>query len=227
MSRSLPVVAIDGPAGVGKSTTARALAERLGLPYLDTGAMYRCLALDALRRGVDLEDRGAVEASAKRAALELRYEDGRVELVLDGVSVGAEIRSSEVAQATSRISAYPGVRRRMVELQRSFGERYGGVIEGRDIGSVVFPQTPHKFFLDADLAVRAERRHKELVARGERRAEAQVAAELELRDLRDRQRVEAPLVQCSDHVRIDTGGLRPNEVVERIARAVEAGAGHC
>jgi len=227
LSRSLPVVAIDGPAGVGKSTTARALAERLGLPYLDTGAMYRCLALDALRRGVDLEDRGAVEASAQRAALELRCEDGRVELVLDGLPVGAEIRSSEVAQATSRISAHPGVRRRMVELQRSFGERYGGVIEGRDIGSVVFPQTPHKFFLDADLAVRAERRHKELVARGERRAEAQVAAELELRDLRDRQRAEAPLVQCSDHVRIDTGGLRPDQVVERIARAVEAGAGHC
>jgi len=224
LSSAPPVVAIDGPAGVGKSTTARALAERLGLPYLDTGAMYRCLALDALRRGVDLDDRDAVEAAAASASLELRCEGGRVELVLDGAPVGPEIRTSEVSRATSQISAFPGVRRRMVELQRSFGERHGGVIEGRDIGSVVFPSAPFKFFLDADLAVRAERRHKELVRRGERHAAAQVAAELERRDRRDRQRAEAPLVQCPDHVRIDTGDLRPEEVVERIARAVEAAA---
>jgi cytidylate kinase len=219
------VVAIDGPSGVGKSTAARGLAQRLGLPYLDTGAMYRCLALDALRRGIDLADREAVEAAAVAAGLELRSRDDRVELVLDGVAVGEEIRSSEVSQATSTISAYPGVRHRMVDLQRRFGERHGGVIEGRDIGSVVFPDTPHKFFLDADLSVRAARRHRELVARGETRREEQVAAELERRDVRDRERVESPLVQCPDHVHIDTGALRPEEVVERIAGAVEAGRG--
>ncbi|HVS16901.1 MAG TPA: (d)CMP kinase [Thermoanaerobaculia bacterium] len=220
MSRSRPVVAIDGPAGVGKSTTARMLARRLGIPYLDTGAMYRCLALGVLRQGIDPEDRAAVEAGAAGTRLELRMTDDGPELLLDGTPVGAEIRSSEVSQATSTISTYPEVRRRMVELQRRFGERHGGVIEGRDIGSVVFPATPHKFFLDADPRVRAERRHRELEARGERREAREIAAELEERDQRDRQRQDSPLVRCSDHVLIDTGELRPEQVVERIASAV-------
>jgi CMP/dCMP kinase len=220
MTRPRPIVAIDGPAGVGKSTAARLLAERLGIPYLDTGAMYRCLALYVLRQGIDPADRVAVEECAAGAPLELRLADAGPELLLAGSPVGAEIRSSEVSSATSTISTYPGVRHRMVELQRRFGERHGGVIEGRDIGSVVFPSTPHKFYLDADPWVRAARRHRELAERGELRDEREIAAEMEERDRRDRQRADSPLVRCPDHVLIDTGELRPDQVVERIARAV-------
>lgn len=221
MSSGPTVVAIDGPAGVGKSTAARLLAKRLGVPYLDTGAMYRCLTLRALRDRVPLDSADAVERSARQARLDLEWKDGAVRLALDGATVGDEIRSAAVSHAVSRVSSYPGVRARMVELQRRFGRRYGGVIEGRDIGSVVFPETPFKFFLDADPSVRAERRYQELVASGEPLERRDVAAELVARDRQDRERANAPLVETPGHHRIDTTDLVVDEVVEEMLRTVE------
>jgi cytidylate kinase len=224
------VVAIDGPAGVGKSTAARLVASRLGVPYLDTGAMYRSLTLRVLRDGVDLEDAAAVEHSVTEAVLDLELDgqDGRradrgreVRLVLDGDVVDAAIRSEAVSRAVSKVSSYPAVRQRLVELQRQFGHRYGGVIEGRDIGSVVFPETPYKFYLDADPGTRAERRFLELRARGETSQRQAVAADLESRDRQDRGRALAPLTRTPDHRNLDTTHLSIEQVVATILQAIE------
>jgi cytidylate kinase len=215
------VVAIDGPAGVGKSTAARRLAERLGVPYLDTGAMYRCLGLVAVREGLDLDDRRRVEERLGRAGVDLRPRNGASpELRLEGEAVGEQIRSPEVSRATSRISTYPGVRRRMVELQRAFATAHGGVLEGRDIGTVVVPETPFKFFLDADPEVRASRRHRELVGRGLAPSLETVRGELDARDRQDREREDSPLRRDPSHVFIDTGRLDPEQVVERMLEVI-------
>jgi CMP/dCMP kinase len=220
------VVAIDGPAGVGKSTAARSLALRLGVPYLDTGAMYRCLGLVAVREGIDLEDRERVEDVLGRANVELRSRAGSApELLLEGVPVGDSIRTPEVSRATSRISIYPGVRRRMVELQRAFAATHGGVLEGRDIGTVVVPDTPFKFFLDADPRVRATRRHRELSQRGDASPLAVVQRELDARDRQDRERTDSPLQRDRTHVLIDTGELTPDEVVDRMVTEISRAAG--
>jgi cytidylate kinase len=221
MSRSL-VIAIDGPAGVGKSTAARRLADRLGIPYLDTGAMYRCLGLVAVREGLDLEDRHRVEQRLGRANIDLRpCNGGAPELRLEGEAVGDQIRSPDVSRATSRISTYPGVRRRMVELQRAFAAAHGGVLEGRDIGTVVVPETRFKFFLDADPSVRAGRRHRELEGRGAASTLESVRRELEARDRQDRERADSPLRRDPTHVFIDTGLLDADQVVERMLEVIE------
>ncbi len=216
------VVAIDGPSGVGKTTVARRVAELLGLPYLETGAMYRTLGLKVLEAGVDPEDREAVEALARELALDLAPGDGgRVEIRLEGRPVGERIRSPEVSDATSKVSVYPRVRERMVELQRACARRGGGVLEGRDIGTKVFPDTPHKFFLDAPPAVRVERRYRQL--RGGGRAEIsrdELLAEVVERDRRDRGRRESPLTADASYTRIDTSLESAEEVARRIVAAV-------
>src|SRR5690606_11745467 len=149
VSRSPLVAAIDGPAGVGKSTVARLLAARLGLPYLDTGAMYRALTLHLLDRGVDPNDRAAVAAALPEARIELRVEpDGSARVLLAGEPVESRIRTPEVADATSRAAVHPEVRERMVTLQRELAGRHGGVMEGRDIGTRVVPDAPFKFFFE-------------------------------------------------------------------------------
>jgi cytidylate kinase len=218
------VVAIDGPAGVGKSTVARLLARRLGIPYLDTGAMYRALALFLLDRGVDPDDRGAVAAVVDQARIELRGgSGGRVEVLLDGRPVEDRIRTAEVSAATSRAAVHPEVRARMVVLQRQLAESSGGVVEGRDIGTRVLPEAPFKFFLDAPAAVRARRRLADLRAAGSEAGEDDVARALAERDERDRERELAPLVPAAGAIVVDTASDPPERIVAamlaRIGRA--------
>jgi CMP/dCMP kinase len=222
MTSSAPlIVAIDGPSGVGKSTAARRLAARLGLPFLDTGAMYRALALRVLEREVDPQDREAVVALAGDADVRLgRRQDGSFEVLLDGEPVESRIRTPEVGEATSAISAYPEVRRRMVRLQRDAAGQFGAVLEGRDIGTRVFPDTPHKFFLDARPEVRCERRFEELTAAGRAVTREQVVDEITRRDRRDSTRADSPLTRDDSYTLIDSSGLTIDEVVERMARQI-------
>jgi cytidylate kinase len=220
-----PVIAIDGPSGVGKSTAARRLARRLGLPYLDTGAMYRALALAVLDAGADPGDRAAVAAIAEGADLRIApAADGGLEVLLDGAPAGERIRTPRIGEASSVIAAYPEVRRRLVALQRAGGEAHGGVIEGRDIGSRVFPGTPHKFFLTAPPEVRHRRRWEERRAAGRAASWDEVVAEIEGRDRRDAERSESPLTFDASYIVIDTSELTADEVVDRIADAVGARA---
>jgi len=212
------VVAIDGPAGAGKSTIARRVASRLGFVYIDTGAMYRAVGLWALRTGVDLEDMHRLEQLASAARIEFAPGSGRV--FLNGEDVTDAIRTPEVASAASRISVYGGVRRAMVAEQQRIGRQTNVVMEGRDIGTVVFPDADVKIFLDAAPQVRAERRLRELRERGQPADAAQVAAELEERDLRDRTRAESPLMQAPDAVYLDTTGLSIEEVEEAVLKLV-------
>jgi cytidylate kinase len=219
------VVAIDGPAGVGKSTVARGLARELGLPYLDTGAMYRALGWKALRDGVAHEDHDAVARLAAATDLDLRPRaDGGVDVRLDGAPVEPHIRAPEVGEMASRLAAQPAVRARLVELQRAFGGTHGAVMEGRDIGTVVFPQTPFKFFLDARPPVRVRRRIDQLRAAGREASDAEVGEELHRRDRRDRERAHSPLAWDPSYERVDTSDMTLDEVVTHLAAAVAARA---
>lgn len=215
------IVAIDGPAGVGKSTVARQLAASLGVPVLDTGAMYRTVALEVLDRGVDPDDGAAVEKICAETELEMQLTPaGEIEVLLGGVPVGQRIRSPEVSAAASRVSIHPGVRERMVELQRRTAERSGAVLEGRDIGTVVFPHTPYKFFLTARQGVRAERRHRELIAAGKNADFAEVLADLEIRDERDESRATSPLRQDESYFVVDSSDIGTAEIVEKMVGQV-------
>lgn len=218
------MVAIDGPAGVGKSTAARHLAARLGIPYLNTGAMYRALALEVLDRGVDPADERAVEGLAAVAAVELAppaEAGGELEVRLHGRSVAARIKGPEVSEVTSRIATYPGVRRRLVELQREGGRRFGGVVEGRDIGTRVFPTARFKFFFDARPEVRAGRRLAELKPSRPELTLERVLAEQTARDARDSSRAESPLTRDETYRLVDTSDRGVDEVVEELARWIE------
>jgi cytidylate kinase len=202
------VIAIDGPAGAGKSTVARALAIKLGFTYLDSGAMYRCVALAALRRNLDLDD---PEVMAELAgAISVSLDGGQVEL--DGEDVSAEIRAPEVSEASSRVSVHPGVREAMVARQRELIAAGRYVAEGRDIGTVVSPDSPLKVFLTASAEERARRRAAQI---GEDPATV-LAAQRE-RDLRDETREHSALRAAADAVEIDTTGFSQDEVVGRIA----------
>ena len=207
------IVAIDGPAGAGKSTIARAVAAALGSVYIDTGAMYRAVAVRGVHESADPGDEERMTAIASAAEIELAPE-GRV--LLDGEDVSAGIRTPEIAQLASKVSALPGVRRAMVALQRKMAESVPVVMEGRDIGTVVFPNAQVKIFLDATPEVRAARRVRDMRERGIEADPAQVAAEIRERDHRDRNRAEAPLTQAADAVYLDSSGMTIDQVVEAV-----------
>lgn len=214
------VIAIDGPAGAGKSTIAKRVAEKLGYLHVSTGAFYRAVALWALRLGTELTDIYRVTQLANEAKIELLPENGRV--LLNGEDVTDAIRVSEVSNAASQISAFPGVRRALLPLQRSIAQQSSVVMEGRDIGSVVFPEAQVKIFLDADPSERIQRRALEKQQGGEGPTTSIVAGELRARDQRDRSRAEAPLVQAPDAELVDTTGLSLEQVEEIVLRLVRA-----
>jgi cytidylate kinase len=218
VSRRL-VVAIDGPSGAGKSTAGRALARKLGYVFLDTGAMYRALALAALRAGVPLDAEGDLAALAARTRIEL---EGSSEMVtLDGEDVTGDIRTREVSAAASRVSRHPQVRRLMVARQQELGRPGGVVLDGRDVGTVVFPDADLKFYLDADARRRAERRHAELAAAGVHSDVDAIEREIRARDHADSTRSDSPLTRAPDALYLDTTVLGPEEVVRRMAAAVQ------
>ncbi len=205
------IIAIDGPAGAGKSTIARSIAEKLGFTYIDTGAMYRAIALWALRAGVNLDNPIGLERLAGEA--EIDFENGRV--LLNREDVTAAIREPRVSDAASKVSAVPGVRRALRDEQRRIGFENSVVMEGRDIGTVVFPDAQIKIYLDASPDIRAIRRARETGA-----ALGEVAREIAERDHRDRSRAEAPLTQAPDAYYIDSTGLTPEQVEEAILKIV-------
>jgi cytidylate kinase len=206
-------IAIDGPAGAGKSTIARRIAGKLGFVYVDTGAMYRAVALWALRANVSPSDMHRLEQLAFAAHIEFNPRDNAV--LLNNEDVTAEIRTPEVSRAASEVSLVPGVRRAMVQKQREIGGQISVVMEGRDIGTVVFPEATVKIFLDAQPEERASRRANELAQPADL-----VESQLRERDQRDRGRAESPLVQAPDAVYIDTTGLSIDQVEAAILKIV-------
>jgi CMP/dCMP kinase len=217
------IVAIDGPSGAGKSTVAKLLARRLGVPYIDTGAMYRAIGLAAREAGVRLPIEDPESVTRLAESLSIGIETGpEMRVSLDGRDVTAEIREPEISRYASAVSAVPGVRRRLVAEQRRLAAASGGVLEGRDIGTKVFPDTPHKFFLTADLPVRARRRAAELAERGTPQRYDDVLAEMEKRDSDDATRSESPLTRDDTYVLVDSSGRDAAAVVEDIERRVRA-----
>ncbi|MGZ8780069.1 MAG: (d)CMP kinase [Thermoanaerobaculia bacterium] len=217
------IVAIDGPSGVGKSTTSKLVARALDIPHIDTGAMYRAIGLAAVRRGVDLNDGAALERLASAAIIEFVPGDPP-RVLLEGEDVTHLIRTPEISMAASHVSAASGVRRVLVRLQQELGRRDGGVLEGRDIGTKVFPETPHKFFLTARPEVRARRRYAELIARGEAADFDTVLAQSVRRDEQDSTRADSPLSFDESYTVVDTSDLTITEVVAAIVSAVRAPA---
>ena len=213
-------VAIDGPAGAGKSTVAKEVARALGYALVDTGAIYRAVALLASRQSVAWDDDVGLERVAKHLAIDFQLVDGVNRVLVDGEDVTDAIRSQEISRGASLVSARPVVRAGLLELQRRLAGRGGAVLEGRDIGTVVCPDAPVKFFLDASPEERARRRHEELVARGEQPNFEEVLRDMVERDRQDRQRTVAPLKAAPDAVHLDSTKLPVDEVISEIVRAV-------
>jgi len=210
------IIAIDGPVGSGKSTLARRVAAILGYIYIDTGAMYRSVALKALRRGVPLEASDRLTALAGETRIDLRAFDGTQQVFLDGEDVTAAIRTPDVAQAASKVAVVPGVRKVLVAEQRRAGEKGGVVMEGRDIGSIVFPDAQLKIFLTASPEVRAERRWREHQQKGDAIDLARTLEEIRERDRRDRERATSPLVRAQDAVVVDSTAMEAEEVARLV-----------
>lgn len=213
-------MAIDGPAGAGKSTVAKAVAKRLGYRYMDTGAMYRAVAWKVMRRGADPDDESALGRILEGTVVDLGADEDSPTVMLDGADVSGAIRTPEVGQMASRVSGMGVVRKRMADLQRSMGRNGGVVAEGRDMGTVVFPDAEVKIYLDASPETRARRRFRELAGRGSALTLEQTLADVMRRDRRDRERTVAPLRRADDAVLIDSTGLSVAAVIEKVLEHV-------
>jgi cytidylate kinase len=221
------VITIDGPAAAGKSTTARAVARHLGCLYLDSGAMYRAFGLKVERLGGPslLDDAAAIDALARATTIDFTGPRDDPSVVLDGVPLGDEIRTPRVSDMASRVAAIPEVRARMVELQRAMAAQVSLVAEGRDMGTVLFPNAPVKVFLVATVDERARRRQRELAGRGVEQAFDLVKNDIEERDRRDRERNIAPLVPAADAIVVDTSGMTVDAQIQAVLAAVESRVG--
>jgi len=209
-------IAVDGPAGAGKSTIAKLVAKKMNLIYVDTGAMYRAMALYMLKQNVDINDETAVAEACTGADVTIKYEDGMQVVYLNGENVNAFLRTEEVGNAASKTSAIPAVRARLLELQQNLARTSDCIMDGRDIGTCVLPNADVKIYLTASSAVRAKRRYDELTAKGENCDIAQIQADIEERDHRDMTREIAPLKQAEDAVLVDSSYMTIDEVVEKI-----------
>ena len=215
-------IALDGPAGSGKSTIAKALAKDYNILYLDTGAMYRACGLKALRLGVDPKDGEAVKKMLPLLNVKVEYSGGKQHTILDGEDVSDAIRENVVSMAASSISAHACVRVKMVEMQREIAKGMSCVLDGRDIGSVVLPQAKYKFFVTADSKVRAKRRFDELSARGETVDFEKLHEEIIMRDKQDSEREFSPLRRADDAVLVDTSNMTIDEVVATIKAVIQS-----
>ncbi len=211
-----PIVAIDGPAGAGKSTVAKGVADRLGYLYIDTGAMYRAIAWKVLEAEIPMSDTKAIVSLAMRTQIKLTNIDAEQHVFADEEDVSLQIRTPEATRAAAPVSTIPGVRKRLVELQRNLAAEGGVVMEGRDIGTVVFPDAEVKIFLTASAQQRANRRVAQMKELGLEADPAQIAEEMRDRDLRDSSRADAPLMQAADAVLVDTDRMSVEQVVDAI-----------
>jgi len=213
-------VAIDGPSGAGKSTVARAAAMKLCYVYVDTGAMYRAIGLAVCRKGVSGEDAAGIAAALDGIEITLRYENGTQHVLLCGEDVSDAIRTPEIAYYASKVSAVPEVRQFLLDLQRNMAKKGNILMDGRDIGTVILPDAQVKIFLTASAKCRAERRYRELIAKGQDVTLERVLSDIESRDEQDRTRAIAPLRQAEDAVLLDTGNLTLEESIEAVLRII-------
>lgn len=214
-------ITLDGPAGAGKSTAAKALAKRLGISYLDTGAMYRALTLKGLRGGIDLADENALAALARRTRIDFKeMPDGTLNVTLDGVDVSREIRTIQVTNNTFYAARAPKVRKILVARQRQIGLKRSLVGDGRDLGTVVFPKADYKFYLDADFEERVRRRLRDLKAAHKTVDKARLRADMKERDHKDLSRSVGPLKKAKDAIVIDSSGLTVETTVDKIMRHI-------
>ena len=214
-------IAIDGPAGAGKSTIARAVSQSLGFLYVDTGALYRTIALFVLRMGIDPSDRNAVKELLPKIHIRLAYEDGDQQMYLGTENVSSLIRTPAVSSAASKVAVHPEVRAFLLEEQRRFAREGNVLMDGRDIGTVVLPDATVKIFLTASPEVRAERRYKDMILKGENISYEEILEKVKLRDYTDSHREVAPLKQAEDAVLADTGNLTLDESIDLIRRIIE------
>ena len=215
-------IAIDGPAGAGKSTIARRVSETLGFIYVDTGAMYRAMGLYFLAKGIDTEDENAINASLPGADIRLQILDGSQHVFLNGEDVSVRVRTEEAGMMASRTSKYPQNREKMVAMQQEIARTSNVVMDGRDIGTVVLPDAPLKIYLTASVPVRAQRRYQELLRKGQHPVLQDIEKDIEARDYQDMHRETSPLCQASDAVLIDSSSLTIDEVAARIVDLAHA-----
>lgn len=221
MNRQL-IIALDGPSGSGKSTVGRLLAARLGFLYIDTGAMYRALALEAQSSGIPYEDEEGIIRLAEASAMEFVQEKDGQQLLVNGKNVTGRLRTPEIAQGASKVSAIPGVRRRLVRMQQAMGAAGGVVMDGRDIGTVVFPEAGLKIFLDASPEERGHRRYREDLEKGLAPDLSLTLQEMRERDQRDSSRVDSPLRPAADALYLDSTGRSIDSVLAEILALAEA-----